>query len=371
MDLKFKPEFEGMVVGRCPYPAPQAKIDEMESQIQECVDDSLDREYKHGDYPRNYSPCFQSAKPGSTAMRWVVDYGEVSKKTQNHSGSIPIMGNTLERLAKCQFTTKMDKRSGVWQVDLTQAAQELPSFVSPEGRVFCWKVMPFGVSNAPALFQEVTNKILYILRRRPLVQELVFPGAEMETHIDDMSLGTNTQEGHVLLLQEFFTVCQENYLRIKLEKCEFMHEEIEYLGFNVGYGWWKPAVSEMQPLQDMQIHDDPKKGLHDVRSFFAACNFCRRHIHNFTSSSAPLTNLKKNTNPLWWTDKEEASFQELRKKITSTNCLGVPRPKGEITLVTDACVFRGVAPYSSDRSLTPLSCLNASFKLQVSTAMVP
>ena len=117
----------------------------------------------------------------------------------------------------------------------------------------------------------------------------------MEAHIDDVSLGTNTKEDHVLLLREFFTVCQENHLRIKLEKCEFMKEEMEYLGFDVGYGWWKPAASKMQPLQDMQIRDDPKKGLHDVRSFVGACNFYRRHIHNFTYSSAPLTDLIKKT----------------------------------------------------------------------------
>ena len=66
-----------------------------------------------------------------------------------------------------------------------------------------------------------------------------------------MSLGTNTQGDHVLLLREFFIVCQENHLRKKLEKCEFMKEEMEYLGFDVGYGWWKPAASKMQPLRDM------------------------------------------------------------------------------------------------------------------------
>ena len=87
----------------------------------------------------------------------------------------------------------------------------------------------------------------------------------MEAHIDDVSLGTNTQEDHVLLLREFFIGCRKNHLQIKLEKCEFIKEEMEYLGFDVGYCWWKPAASMMQPLQDMQIPDDPKKGLHDVR----------------------------------------------------------------------------------------------------------
>ena len=134
------------------------------------------------------------------------------------------MENTLERIAKCPFKTKMDKGTGFWQVDPTSTAQELLAFVTPNGRVFRWKVMPFGVTNAPALLQELINKILYILRHRPLGQELVSRGAGMEAHIDDASLGTNTREDHILLLQEFFTVCQESDLRIKLGKFEFMRE---------------------------------------------------------------------------------------------------------------------------------------------------
>ena len=237
-------------------PSPTRTLDEIERQIQECIHAGLVEEEKHGDYQRHCSPCFLVAKPGSAAMRLVVDYGEVNKKTQNHSGGISNLENTLERIAKCRFKTKMDKRSGFWQVDLARAAQELLAFVTPKGRVFCWKVMPFVVADAPALFQELMNKILYILRRRPLVQELVSRGAEMEAHIDDVSLGTNTQEGHILVLQEFFIVCQEKHHRIKLEKCEFMCEEMEYLGSDVGYGRCKPAASKMQPLQDMQILDD-------------------------------------------------------------------------------------------------------------------
>ena len=109
----------------------------------------------------------------------------------------------------------------------------------------------------------------------------------MEAHIDDVSLGTNTKDDHILLLQDLFNACQESHLRIKLDKLEFMREERNYLGFDVGYGWWTPAASKMQPLQDMQIRDDPKKVLHDVRRFICACNFYRRHISNNTYSSGP------------------------------------------------------------------------------------
>ena len=216
MDLKLKPEFVGHKIRRRPYPAPKEQADEIEQQIQECIDAGLVLEYKDGDYPQNCSPCFLVAKPGFTAKRLVVDCAELNTIRNTES--------TLERIASSRYKTKMDKRSGFWQVDLTPNAQELLAFITPQGRVFKWKVMPFGVANAPALFQELMNKILSILRQRPVVQELISCGAQMKAHINDVCLGTNTQEDHLILLGAFFAVCQENHTRLKQEKCEFMQE---------------------------------------------------------------------------------------------------------------------------------------------------
>ena len=95
-------------------------------------------------------------------------------------------------------------------MDLTRNAQELLAFITPQWRVFKWKVMPFGVANAPALFQELMNKILSILRQRPVAQELISRGAQMEAHIDDVCLGTNTQGDHLIIFGELFAVSQEN-----------------------------------------------------------------------------------------------------------------------------------------------------------------
>ena len=141
----------------------------------------------------------------------------------------------------------MDKRSGFWQVDLSPNAQEPLAFITPQARVFKWKVMPFGVANAPALFQELMNKILSILRQRSVVQELISRGAQMEAHIDDVCLGTNTQEDHLILLGKWFAVCQENHTGLKLEKCELMRETMQYLGFNIGYGWWTQLLLRPNP----------------------------------------------------------------------------------------------------------------------------
>ena len=90
-------------------------------------------------------------------------------------------------------------------------------------------------------------------------------------------------------------------------------------------------------LRDMPICINPKKGLHNVRSFIGACNSYWRHINNFTYSSAPVTDRIRNTDPWRWIHMKEACFQELKKEISSTNQLGVPRPKGKVMVVTDAC----------------------------------
>ena len=95
MDLKLKPEFVGNKIRRRPYPAPKEQTNEIERQIQECIDAGLVLEYKDGDYPQHCSACFPVAKPGSTAKRLVVDYEELNNKMLNHSGSIPNMESTL------------------------------------------------------------------------------------------------------------------------------------------------------------------------------------------------------------------------------------------------------------------------------------
>ena len=125
MDLKLRPEFVGHKIRRRPYPAPKEQADEIGRQIQECIDAGLVLEYKDGDYPQHCSPSVLVAKPGSTAKRLVVHYGELNKKRLNHSGSIPNMESTLEMIASCRYKTKMVKRSAFWQPHLTPNAQEL------------------------------------------------------------------------------------------------------------------------------------------------------------------------------------------------------------------------------------------------------
>ena len=64
----------------------------------------------------------------------VGDYRTLNARTIPHAGFLPDLESTVEKLAACRFKTKLDMRSGFWQVELTERAKELTAFVIPNGR---------------------------------------------------------------------------------------------------------------------------------------------------------------------------------------------------------------------------------------------
>ena len=117
--------------------------------------------------------------------------------------------------------------------------------------------------------------MLIILEQRSGVQALLEQGAVAEAHIDYVLLGTNPIEDHLFLLSEFFDVRVEQNLRIKLEKCEFLKTEVEYLGFRVGDGYWGPCDDKLKPLIDFTIDGVKGKaeGVKKIRQFIGGCTF--------------------------------------------------------------------------------------------------
>ena len=73
-------------------------------------------------------------------------------------------------------------------MDLTPGAQELLAFIVPQEMFLKRKVMTFGVAKAPALFQELMNKTISVLRQRPVVQELISRGSQTKAHMDNVCL---------------------------------------------------------------------------------------------------------------------------------------------------------------------------------------
>ena len=98
----------------------------------------------------------------------------------------------MESLAACKIKSKLDMRSGFWQVELTMRARELTAFCLYNGRVFRWKVMPFGLSNAPGIFQELMMKVISLMKQNPQVRELLSKGCVVGAFFDDVGIGSES-----------------------------------------------------------------------------------------------------------------------------------------------------------------------------------
>ena len=112
-------------------------------------------------------------------------------------------------------------------------------------------------------------------------------GASLEQMVDEVrmptpGLGTNSQEEHFMLIEKFLQTCLENNVRVKLPKCDFIVEELDYLGFHIGFAKWSASPTKVQAILSGQI-----RNLKDLRRFLGAMDFYRRHVKKYTSSSAP------------------------------------------------------------------------------------
>ena len=334
MELRLKPEFANKKLKCRPYPCSEAHMKEIRKQVEECVRRNVVEELQHGETPTHCSPCFLVPKPGSTALRLVVDYGRLNKLTYLHAGSLPNMERTLECMARSKFKSKIDMQSGFWQVKLTPEAQRLTAFITPEGRIFRWKVMPFELANAPAVFQEIMNQVMVQVRSHSKARRVFTRGGELECHIDDVMLGTRTFGDHRILLEAFLDVCHRNHLKLRYDKSQFLVHKVEYFGFESGYGWWRPSSSKVAPILEATIKD-----VKDVRQFLGACNFYRRHIKNFTYDASILSDLTRKKATFVWTHEHEFHMSQLKNKLAQVSSLGVPLygPQGgEFVLISDA-----------------------------------
>ena len=132
-------------------------------------------------------------KKGTNVKRLTVDYKRLNQRTETHVGTIPNMEITLENIQDGQ-----EKWILAGGTDRTSPGGAL---MTARGRIFRPKVMNFGFANAAPTFQELMN--LALVRRRSGVKPLLERGAVLECHVDDVGLGTNTVEDHLVLLKEF------------------------------------------------------------------------------------------------------------------------------------------------------------------------
>ena len=115
------------------------------------------------------------------------------------------------------------------------------AFTTPEGS-FESTIMLIGLTNSPATFQ-MMNKLLI---------DLINMG-KVGSFIDDIIVGTEIEEGHDELVAEVLRRLEENYLYVKLEKCEWMMREINFLGVVLGLKGIKMKEAKVKAVLDWPV----------------------------------------------------------------------------------------------------------------------
>lgn len=145
--------------------------------------------------------------------------------------------------------------------------------------------MPFGLSNAPAVFQAMINDIL-----RDMINHFVF------VYLDDILIFSRTTEEHVEQVRLVLRRLLDNKLYVKPEKCEFHTTEISFLGFVLAQGKLQPDPAKIRAVEEWPSPSTRKQ----LQRFLGFANFYRRFIRDYSRVAAPLTQLTSPASPFTW-----------------------------------------------------------------------
>ena len=239
------------------------------------------------------SPCILVPKHDG-GFQFCTDFRKVNDKTKSDSFPIPRIADCIDQIGNAKFISTFDMLKGYWQVPLTQRAREISAFVTPSG-LYQYKVMPFGMKNAPAIFQRMVNK---------LVRDI----DGCEGYIDDVVIYSDNWSDHIHQIKHFFQVMQEAKLTINLMKSEFGKATVKYLGHFVGQGQVRPLDAKIQTIAKFPIPTSQK----ELARFLGMAGYYRNFCLNFLEIAAPLTNLLSKKVKFVWTDDCQLAFDKVK-----------------------------------------------------------
>jgi hypothetical protein len=291
-------------------------------ELRRTLDDLLAKGFiRPSNSPWGAPVLFAPKKDGG--LRFCIDYRGPNKQTVKNAYPLPRADDLIDQLHGARFFSKIDLRSGYWQIPIDPSDEAKTAFWTRYGH-FEWLVLPFGLTNAPAAFMDFTHKVFQDLLNKGVV---IF--------LDDIVIYSESAEEHERLLREVFTRLRQHKLYAKESKCELWRTEVTFLGHVINAEGVSMEASKVAAISAWPRPQDPS----DIRSFRGLAGFYRRFIRHFSRIAAPLTDLLVKGAIFEWIDRHNHAFHSLKYALTHAPILRPFDSSLPCTLDLDASDF--------------------------------
>jgi hypothetical protein len=268
----------------------------------------------------NYASPIILVRKKDGGVRLCVDYRLLNSITIKERYPIPVIEDEISRLAGQAWFITLDLMSGYYQVPISEDSKHLTAFVTPDGQ-YEYNRMPFGLANAPAVFQRMMNRVLGPAR---------FDKATV--YIDDLLIFGKTPLECIERLEEILLSLRKANLKLNLSKCNFLQNKINYLGYEISSAGMRPGEAKIQCVSDFP----QPQNVHSVRQFLGLVSYFRKFIPGFAHLAQPITKLLKRDAVWEWGKDQEVAFKALKDKLVNRPVLMIYDPTAETELHTDA-----------------------------------
>ncbi|GJP58391.1 hypothetical protein CLOP_g23643, partial [Closterium sp. NIES-67] len=265
------------------------------------------------------APVLFTPKPDGS-LRMCIDYRALNKQTIKNKYPIPRIDDLLDQLRGATVFSKLDLRSGYWQIRMADNSIHKTAFRTRYGS-YEYLVMPFGLTNAPATFQAEMNHIL-----RPLLDECVV------VYLDDILIYSRDMKQHVEHLRRVFEILRRERFYVKLSKSEFAIEKVQFLGHMVSAQGVHVDPKKIEAVRTWKTPENEK----ELQQFLGFANYYNRFVPHYAKIAAPLTNLLQKNTPYEWEPKHQEAVEQLKQALTTAPVLILPDPERDYVIEADA-----------------------------------